>query len=499
MAYIRIKTGPNKGRQFDISDAPLTIGREDNQIIQILDQGVSRTHAEIFRMGEMCFVRDLGSTNGTFVNDVKITEESLKAGDELLIGTTILLFGDETPARAGTAGRDVEFEEGAGAKFETTTVELRVDSSAPRNQERVIGKEIQSRNLTLVSQVGRILRTERDLGRALERTLDVLSVSITASQGYLLMVEPGTGKVVPKAVVESDESGSEKKVSRTIVNRVRESALPLLTTDAALDGRFSLSESIILKKIKSVICVPILVEDRVEGLFYFHSSTVERALSVEDLELVTSVALQFSLALAASASVDRVRAGLLGTIRSLVTAMEAMDPRSRGHAQRVAEYATVVGAQLSLPLEEIHLLRLAALLHDVGKLAVRLENGSATADQIREQHVQAGERILSGVEGFEKVLPGVRYHHERADGSGFPYRLKNAEIPSMARIIIVANAFDDACTRGGPGGAAMPPKEVVKELAQRGGKEFDDDVIKALILCHRNGSLHGAQAVEEAE
>src|SRR2546425_6243644 len=167
MATIRVKTGPNKGKTYDIQESPLTVGREENQVIQILDQGVSRAHAEIFRMGEMCFVRDLNSTNGTFVNDVKVTEESLKAGDELLIGTTVLVFGDAAPSRSGAAESEVEFEEGAGARFETTTVELRVDPPPSKPTARVIGKEIQSRNLTLISQVGRILRSEPDLSRAL--------------------------------------------------------------------------------------------------------------------------------------------------------------------------------------------------------------------------------------------------------------------------------------------------------------------------------------------
>jgi HD-GYP domain-containing protein (c-di-GMP phosphodiesterase class II) len=61
----------------------------------------------------------------------------------------------------------------------------------------------------------------------------------------------------------------------------------------------------------------------------------------------------------------------------------------------------------------------------------------------------------------------------------------------MARVVIVANAFDNACSGGGPDGAAIPAKDVVKDMAQRGGKEFDDDVIRALVLCHRNGSLYG--------
>jgi len=136
--------------------------------------------------------------------------------------------------------------------------------------------------------------------------------------------------------------------------------------------------------------------------------------------------------------------------------------------------------------------RLAALLHDVGKIAVKLANPAATPEQVREQHVQAGEQMLAGIEGFEQVLAAVKYHHERADGSGFPYKAKNADLPVIARILIVANAFDDACTSRG---ASSPPaKDVILDLSQKGGAEFDDDVIKALVLCHRNGSLYGASA-----
>src|SRR3954470_1823469 len=225
MATIRVKTGPNKGKNYDLADTPLTVGREDNQVIQILDQGVSRAHAEIFRLGEMCFIRDLNSTNGTFVNDVKITEESLKAGDEMLIGTTILLFEDLAPGL--TKGEGVEFEGEENARIESTTVELKVDARATR----AIGREVQSRNLTLISQAGRILRVERDLKAAQERTVEILCAAIGANQGFLFSIEPGTEKIVPLIVIESEDSGQDRKVSRTIVNRVKTSGLPLLTSD----------------------------------------------------------------------------------------------------------------------------------------------------------------------------------------------------------------------------------------------------------------------------
>jgi len=496
MAYIRVKTGPNKGRTFEIREAPLTIGREDNQLIQILDQGVSRAHAEVFRLGEMCFVRDLNSTNGTFVNDVKVTEELLKNADELLIGTTILMFVDPAPNEV-SGGEGVEFEGEDEARFETTTVELKVDEQDPKATPRPVGREIQSRNLTLISQVGRILRSERNLDRACERSLEVVTGAIGASQGYLFLWDEAAAKLSPRAVVEAEDSGAEKKVSRTIVNRVRETMMPLLTTDATLDGRFSLSESIILKKIKSVICVPVLTEERVDGLLYFHSSKVDHALSVEDLELASSVSLQLSLARSAAGQGDRLRRSLMATIRTLTAAMEAVEPGSQGHAQRVSDFGAVVAAQMALPFEDLQRVRLAGLLHDVGKIVVRQAVPPAPPEKLQEEHVRAAERIFSGIEGFEQVLPAIRYHHERADGSGFPYKVKNADMPVLARIVIVANAFDNACTHGGPGGKGLASKEVIKDMAQRGGKDYDDEVIKALILCHRNGSLYGQSGLPE--
>ena len=81
MPRVRVKNGPAKGSTFDIGEEPLSIGREPTCGIQVLDKGASRNHAEIFRIGEMCFIRDLDSRNGTYVNDTKIEEELLREGD----------------------------------------------------------------------------------------------------------------------------------------------------------------------------------------------------------------------------------------------------------------------------------------------------------------------------------------------------------------------------------------------------------------------------------
>jgi pSer/pThr/pTyr-binding forkhead associated (FHA) protein len=157
----------------------------------------------------MCFVRDLNSTNGTYVNDVKITEESLKAGDEMLIGTTILVFVDQAPTTS--KGDGVEFEGEENGKIESTTVELKVDSKGTR----AIGKEVQSRNLTLISQLGRILRGERDFQVAQEKTVEILCRPSARTRVPLHRTERRRS---PRIVVET-RTRRRPQGERTIVNR----------------------------------------------------------------------------------------------------------------------------------------------------------------------------------------------------------------------------------------------------------------------------------------
>lgn len=489
MPYIRVKSGLNKGKIYEVKEAVLTIGRDENQTIQILDQGVSRQHAEIFRIGEMCFVRDLGSTNGTLVNSVRITEEVLKSLDELLIGTTILIFEDQ-PLEGAVSGSDM-FESTDTDRIAATTVELKVEKEK-RPKEQILGKEVESRNLTLTAEIAKVISSEHDLYAVLHKTVELIFDAVRADAGYLLWIDRATGKLQPKVFISQGGEGADKKLSRTIVKRVLQTGRPILTGDATADQRFLMSDSVRLKQLKSVLCAPVSGRDRIEGLLYFHSSRDNFAFMVEDLELATSGALQLSLAMTSFTSNEQVKKGLMSTIKALVSATEIVDPKNQGHGERVAEYATVVAGQLGLPREEIYRIQLASLLHDVGKLAVHHSVVGVTKETIKQQHVYAGEKILNGVEGFGEIIPGIRYHHERADGSGYPYKVANAQTPMMARVIIVVNAFDNGCSWGGVGGEGIPTKDVLKDMAQRGGKEFDDDVIKALLICHRNGSLYTA-------
>jgi putative nucleotidyltransferase with HDIG domain len=184
-----------------------------------------------------------------------------------------------------------------------------------------------------------------------------------------------------------------------------------------------------------------------------------------------------------------------GLVTGLVAAAERRVPDREGHSARVAHYATAIALQMGLPPAEVQRIQLAALLHDIGKLAVPPEPAAAAErDAWRGEHVKAGETIVGAIPGFEDLLPGIRYHHERADGKGFPYGKKNDEVPVMARILIVANVFDLLCEYGGvhagAGAKGLPLNQVLIDIGRNGRALYDGRVIEALLVAHRNGGLY---------
>ena len=486
MPLIRVKAGAEVGRVTDITNEVITIGRDPNAMVKVMDHGVSRQHAEIFKIGEMCFIRDLKSTNGTFVNDQKVSEELLRAGDQVRIGNTVLTFEDG--GGPATEEKKVDFDQGKELQA-SSTIELKLDRSAERDRPpEKIGKEVESRNLIALYDVARIIGTEKDGTGLLNKILELAVESANADTGYLLLLEKGTGKLVPKATLTKEKA--EPKISRTIVKRVMQHSRAILTSDAMLDSRFAGSESIVMKNIKSVICAPLVSRDKITGILYLHSSKVAQEFSSEDLELATALAIQAGMAITSFQTGEVLRKTLVSFVKTLVTATELRDPRMQGHSERVATFSTAIATQMKLPKPDVHRVHLGALLHDIGKMGQPLEPPEgADREKWKEEHVTLGEKLVANIEGLEEVLPGVKCHHEYMDGTGYPNKLKGDAIPLMARIICVANEFDNATTRGGLGGQGLPVKDVLIDMGRRGAGIYDDAVIQALLVCHRNGTL----------
>ncbi len=488
MPSVWVKSGPLKGKRIELRDTVITIGRDPTETVQVLDQGVSRQHAQIYRAGEMCFIRDLGSTNGTFVNDQRIKEELLRAGDVIRVGSTQLVFEDRA---AAPAERDVEYTGIEGEGVGSTTVEIRLDRTAS-GPAPSLGKEVVSRHLEVLYEIARLAASEKDPDAVYALALEQVGQMVQADRGYIFFLEKASGKLTPRCVFHEGPPG-ERKVSRAIVREVMQSGRSILTSDATADDRFALNESVVLRRIHSVVAAPILIEGRPAGLLYLHRERADRALGLPDLEVATAAAIQLGMAASAFQSAERARRATHGLVKGLVTAAEMKMPEREGHAGRVAQYASAIAAQMGLRRSAIQRLQLAALLHDVGKLAVPSAPPPGTdRDAWRGEHVRAGEKMLAAIAGFEDLLSPVRLHHERLDGSGYPHGAKGDEIPVPARILIAANAFDVMCSYGGVGGVGLPVKEVLVDLGRNGQSQFGAEVIEALLVTHRNGSLYQA-------
>jgi putative nucleotidyltransferase with HDIG domain len=184
----------------------------------------------------------------------------------------------------------------------------------------------------------------------------------------------------------------------------------------------------------------------------------------------------------------------IGSIRMLAAAIDEKDPYTRGHSGRVAKYSTLIGQELGLSAQELDKLRIAALLHDVGKIGVEdrvlKKPGSLTPEEfdLMKQHTVKGANIMRPVSQLKEMLPGIELHHEHIDGRGYPYGLAGQQIPLMARIIGVADTLD-AMTTNRPYQSAMDIEFALNRIKSLTGSKFDAVVVTALEAAIQHGKL----------
>jgi HD-GYP domain-containing protein (c-di-GMP phosphodiesterase class II) len=178
----------------------------------------------------------------------------------------------------------------------------------------------------------------------------------------------------------------------------------------------------------------------------------------------------------------------------LAAAIDAKDPYTRGHSERVARYSIAIGKNLSLNERDMKNLRISALLHDVGKIGIDdriLRKPGALSDdefEVMKGHPAKGAAIMSGVAQLADCIPGMKYHHEKWSGGGYPDNLEGEAIPMQARIVAIADTFD-AMTTNRPYQKAMELSYVVEKIRSFGGTRFDPRVVDAFANAVKRGDI----------
>lgn len=513
-AMLFIRAGQSKGRGFPLPDgARVVIGRGADSDLQLADEGLSRAHCAIESKEDHFLLTDLESRNGTFVNGKPAGETFLSSGDLIEVGAATIEFTFETVQMGPQDARALVTltpEREGSLKLQMKKSREMDDTLifAPSGaRETVEDYRTVHRELATIYKVSNAINAEENIDRLLPLVMDLIFEVVEADRGFLLLVDEEEGGIEP--VVVRDRSGNAAKgeltLSQTIVNQCIENGMCILCPDTTADDRFKGARSIVVHSIRSVVCVPLDTQEKVLGAIYVDTTQKSQPLTEHDRDLLTAVAKQAAVAIERVFLIDRLQSMFIGSIKTLVTAIEAKDVYTFGHSDRVTSFALEVAEELGFSDKELENIELAGLLHDVGKIAVKeailRKEGQLTPEERKAilTHPEWGAKIVSNINSpnIDEVVKIVRHHHERWDGSGYPDGLKGEETPAAARLLAVADAFD-AMTSDRPYRRKFVAKEVLDELRKCAGVHFDPAVINALFRRYTRGRI-GVRDAPEGE
>jgi HD-GYP domain-containing protein (c-di-GMP phosphodiesterase class II) len=496
---------PSDGRAFTVRPgSPVTIGRMPQCEVQVDDQAVSRKHCTVEAAADALLVLDLGSANGTFLNDQQIERAQMWPGDRLRVGSTVLECRPSDPKVSDhTAYLTTDHstvESVIRKRIEPSQLEW-LTSSQPAAPDQTLLRRAQ-RHLSMLHSVSELLAGARDAEAVSNDVLRAVLDVIGADRGALLLRQgtaPEDGEAIQLTAAFTKQAGSTGErfaVSRTIVSDVIGKGVSTFAHDATVDARFKEGQSIVAQRIRSVMCVPLRTSDAILGALYVDTLSGPGRFNDADLELLAAVGNQAGVALHRVRLLGELERLLLDTIRAIAATVDAKDGYTHRHSERVAALSRRLAVEIGEGSDVQGHAELSALLHDVGKIAVpdsilnkpgKLEPAEFAA---MKEHPVHGARILANIQSpiVTAILPGVRHHHERWDGTGYPDGLAGENIPLLGRVIGVAD-FVDALTSDRPYRGAMTIDETAALIREESGKHFDPRIADAALAMYARGKL----------
>ena len=358
--------------------------------------------------------------------------------------------------------------------------------------EALIGRSEQENKarLNLLYEVGKKVGSSSQMSKLLERIILMTQRTLKASASSVLLFNDKEQELFFEVAV--GQAGKALRQIRLgtqsgIAGWVARNGKPLIVNDVTKDQRFKKDIDEITGFVtRSIICAPLIVHRKTIGVIEVLNKLDGSDFSERDLETLVSVASTAAISIENARLHQTVLDAYKSTIKALAAAIDAKDPYTRGHSQRVMECALLGGTSLSLPKEELEDLEYAGILHDIGKIAIAdsLLNkpDSLTPEEwdIVREHPLIGANMLDGIPFLEKARKLVLHHHERHDGKGYPSGLKGEDIPVGARLIAVADAFDTMTTDRSYR-AALTVDYTISELYGCSGTQFCPVAVEAFV------------------
>ncbi len=361
-------------------------------------------------------------------------------------------------------------------------------------------KRIEERvdRLSLLSQLGQILNSTLEHKEVQRRAIEAATRLMKAEVGSLLLVEE-ENHLLRFEVALGDNEKTLKTISlqmgEGIAGWVAQHGEALIVNRPEKDRRFFReADGRTTFKTRNLIAVPIKVREKVVGVLEAVNKQGDEKFNRDDLSLFSSLANQVAIALDNARLYQELEETFFQTAESLAEAIEKRDPYTGGHTQRVTLYSQGIARQLHLQDPEKKWLKIAAVLHDIGKIGIEdqilRKPGELNPEEfeIIKRHSHMGAEIIEHVRQLREIATAVKCHHEQMDGLGYPTGMKGDEIPILAKIVAVADAYD-AMTTDRPYRKAIEKEAAIEELKRCSGTQLDRDVVEAFIRAYGEGEI----------
>ncbi|MFN8370814.1 MAG: HD domain-containing protein [Bacteriovoracaceae bacterium] len=254
--------------------------------------------------------------------------------------------------------------------------------------------------------------------------------------------------------------------------------------------------------LNKMLLSPLVSRGEVLGILFL-ADPKDESFSLEDFYIVDLLCGQLTVSIENLNLLDENRKQFIQVVEALAEAISKKDKYTGGHTKRVGHFAEMIAEELKLNQNEIVDLNLAAILHDVGKIGIEdkilKKSAPLTKEEfeIMKEHPRIGFEILGHIDSLKNAIEGMRYHHERPDGTGYPYKLKGDEIPLIAQIISVADTFD-AMISTRPYRKGIDPMLAFDEIIKFRGTQFSEVVVDAFETAFKKSTMYKPELKKKA-
>jgi HD-GYP domain-containing protein (c-di-GMP phosphodiesterase class II) len=344
--------------------------------------------------------------------------------------------------------------------------------------------------LNLIYELSEKIGSAPHLPVLLEQIIEMTQKALKASAASILLFKDGSQELFFEAasgpvgkVLKSFKVDTQNSIAGEVIRNGKPLIVNDVTKNANFGGNVDGTTGFITR---SMIATPLTTRQKTIGVLEVLNKLDGTDFDESDIHVLVPVALTAAMAIENTRLHQTILEAYENTVTTLVGVIDAKDPYTRGHSQRVMKYALIAGTALELPPDQMEVLKYASIFHDVGKIAVdcqilnKPEKLTPAEWNIIREHPAIGSNLMSKIPFLEKMSRGVMYHHERYDGAGYPAGLKGEDIPFEARIIAVADSFDTMTTDRSYR-SAYSIEYALEDVRKETGKQFCPVAAQAFI------------------